>query len=346
LRSTIGLPPSRAFDIACRFVLAVTVHEFGGPQALRVAAREDPSPPPGWVLVELRAAALNWHDVLLRRGQYDVPLPRIIGADGAGVRRDGGEEVLVLPSLYWGGAERAPGPDFEILGDFTDGTYAELVAIPAENAVPKPARFDWREAAALPLASLTAYRALFSRGGLQTGETVLVVGAGGGVAGIAIGLARIAGARVLVTTSSERKLELARSLGAEGGALYTDPEWPAQVRELTAGAGVDLVVDSAGSGWEGAFAALARGGRLVTFGATAAARAEIDIRRLYFAQQSILGTTMGSPRDFAGLLRLLEQAPDWRPPIGAAFPLAEVAEAHALMERREHTGKIVLDIGR
>ena len=225
---------------------AVRIARFGDPGALEVVEAPDPEPRDGWIVVALRAAGLNWHDVLVRRGVYSSPLPLIPGADGAGVRRDTGEEVLILPSLWWGGDERAPADGFEILGDYRDGTYAELVAVPAENLVAKPAGWDWPEAAALGLAGVTAYRALFSRGGLIAGETVLILGAGGGVATIAISLAAIAGARVLVTSSAQAKIDRAVELGADGGVLYTEPEWPARLRELAGRAGVELVVDSAG----------------------------------------------------------------------------------------------------
>jgi zinc-binding alcohol dehydrogenase/oxidoreductase len=324
---------------------AIVLREHGGPDVLRAETVPDPAARDGWVLVELRAAALNWHDALLRAGQYpQFPLPRIPGSDGAGVRRDTGEEVVVLPSLWWGEREEAPGPDWEILGDATDGTYAELVAVPEDHVFPKPAGWSWTDAAALPLAGLTAHRALFGRGGVRPGETVLVLGAGGGVATFAVSLAAIAGARVLVTTSTPDKLEHAKAIGADGGVLYTDEGWPQAIRELTGGTGVDVVIDSVGSTWPGALAALRTGGRLVTFGATGSAQVEIDVRRLYFAQQTIVGTTMGSPRDFAALLRTIEQAPGWRPAVDSVHPLGEAAGAHAQMARREHTGKIVLTI--
>ena len=321
---------------------AVVLDAFGGPEVLRFAEHRDPVAPPGWAVVELRADALNWHDCLVRRGQYDVPLPHVIGSDGAGVRRDTGEEVVILPSLHWGDDDRAPGPDWEILGDRTDGTYAELVAVPEANVFPKPRAWSWTDAAALPLAGLTAHRALFARGGLRRGETVLVLGAGGGVATFAIALARLAGARVLVTSSSRERIERARGIGADDGVLYTQDGWPAAVRALTKGEGVDLVIDSVGETWPDALGTLRAGGRLVAFGATGAASARVDVRSFYFGQQSILGTTMGSPRDFAALLRAVEEAPDWRPVVDRILPLDRAAEAHAVMERREHVGKLVL----
>lgn len=320
------------------------LHEFGEPDVLRFEQRADPRAPDGWVLVELRAAALNWHDCLVRKGKYDIPLPRVLGADGAGLRRDSGEQVVILPSLHWGADERFPAAEFEILGDYTDGTYAELVAVPEENVFPKPRGWSWSDAAALPLAGLTAWRALFTRGGLSPGETVLILGAGGGVATIAVCLAHAAGARVLVTTSSAEKLAHARTLGASDGVLYTEPDWPQAIRSLIGGAGVELVIDSVGSTWPEALQTLRGGGRLVSFGATGSASTEVDVRRLYFGQHTIFGTTMGSPRDFAALLRSIDDAPAWRPVVDRVLPLDRAAEAHAAMDRREHTGKLVLQV--
>ncbi|WP_354700583.1 Quinone oxidoreductase 1 [Paraconexibacter sp. AEG42_29] len=323
---------------------AVVLEQFGGPEVLACREHPDPEPRDGWVVVDLKACALNWHDCLVRRGQYPgVSFPHVIGSDGAGTRSDTGEAVVILPSLGWGDDERAPGPGWEILGDVTPGTYAERVAVPVDCVFPAPAGWSFTDAAALPLAGLTAHRALFARGGLQSGETVLILGAGGGVASVAISLAHAAGARVLVTTSSEEKLELACALGADGGAFYGDAGWPDAIRELTGGRGADLTFDSVGS-WHDPLTATAAGGRLVTFGATQAAATEVDVRRLYFAQQSILGTTMGSPRDFAALLELVGRMPGWRPLVDRILPLDAAAEAHRVMEERRHSGKIVLHL--
>jgi zinc-binding alcohol dehydrogenase/oxidoreductase len=301
---------------------------------------DDPRPSPGEVVVELRAAALNRRDLLVRRGIYPFPLPVIPGSDGAGVRRDTGEEVVILPSLFWGGDETASGDDFQILGGPRDGTYAELVAVPAENVYPKPRRLSWEEAAALPLAALTAHRALHVRGGLAPGETVLVLGAGSGVSTFAVQLAAQTGARVLVTSSSAEKLERARALGASGGVLYTEPDWVEQVREL-AGGGVDLVLDSVGSTWPDSLRAVRRGGRVVVFGATGGDRVKLEVRPFYFGHLSLLGTTMGSPADFDALLRLVESGA-WTPVLDSTWPLAEAERAHERLAGREHFGKIVL----
>jgi NADPH:quinone reductase-like Zn-dependent oxidoreductase len=323
-------------------VRAAVLHGFGGPEMLEVGEWPDPSPPPGWVVVELRAAALNWHDVIVRRGDYAAQLPQILGADGAGVRRDTGEPVVILPSLDWGGDERCPGPRFSILGDVVDGTYAELVAVPEENVFPRPDGFSWADAAALPLAGLTAYRALFTRGGLRPGETVVVLGAGSGVSTMAVALADMVGARVFVTSSSEAKLARAAQLGAAGGTLYTDADWPAHLRELAGPA--DLVIDSIASTWPQSLSLLSGGGRLVNFGATGGDHATVAVRPFYFGQHTILGTTMGSPRDFAALLALIAAHPEWRPAVDAVIPFFDVAAAHERMERREHFGKLVLAI--
>lgn len=307
------------------------------PGRLEVARVDDPRPGDGEVVVELRAAALNRRDLGVVAGRYgDFDLPFVPGSDGAGVRRDTGAEVVILPSLAWGEREDSPGPDFRILGGADDGTFAELIAVPEENVFPKPRRLSWHEAAAVPLAGLTAYRALFVRGRLAAGETVLVLGAGGGVATTAIQLAVHAGARVLVTSSSEEKIARAVELGAVSGVLYTEAAWPHEVGE------VDLVLDSVGTTWPDSLRCLRPGGRLVAFGATGGADARLDARSFYFGQQSILGTTMGSPRDFAALLRMVDDG-TWHPVVDSVRPLADVEAALARLEAQQHQGKLVLE---
>jgi len=318
---------------------AVRVHEGG------VLVHEnvpDPVPGPGEVLVELRHAALNRRDSLVARGTYPFPLPLIPGSDGAGVRRDTGQEVVVYSALGWTPGDAFPGDSFEILGGPRDGTYAELVSVPLANVYPKPARFSWEEAAAFPLAALTAYRALFTRAHLQPRETVLVLGAGSGVSTFAVQLAVQAAARVLVTSSSDEKIERARALGADGGVNYvTTPEWPAAVRDL---GGADVVLDSVGSTWQQSLECLrGRGGRVVVFGGTGGTEVQLNVRPLYFAQHALLGTMMGSPDDFAGLLRMIDYGA-WRPIVDATYPLAEAETALARIEGPEHFGKIVLGI--
>jgi NADPH:quinone reductase-like Zn-dependent oxidoreductase len=333
-------------------VNAVVLSETGAPDVLRLDTAPDPVPAPGEVVVALRAAALNRRDVFLRKGIAPSPLPVIPGSDGAGVVRtmgsgvsglSEGDEVVILPSLGWGGGEDAPAPGFRILGGPDDGTYAELIRIPAENVFPKPGRLTFEEAAALPLAGLTAYRALVSRARIRSGETVLILGIGGGVATIALHIARAAGCRVIVTSSSDEKLARAKDLGAAGGVNYTEGDWVTAVKEMSGG-GVDVVVDSVGSTWADSVNSVRPGGRIVAFGGTGGGKVEMMVRPVTMGQVSFLGTTMGSPRDFAGLLDAVAHQ-SWVPVIDSVRPLAEVAAAHAREEAGEHFGKLVLTVG-
>ncbi len=330
---------------------AVVLSETGGPEVLGVSTAADPVAGAGEVVVALRAAALNRRDVFLRKGIAPSPLPVIPGSDGAGtVRSIGagvsglseGDEVVILPALGWGGGEAAPAPGFRILGGPDDGTYAELIRIPAENVFPKPARLSFEEAAALPLGGLTAYRALVSRAAIRPGETVLIIGIGGGVATIALHIARAAGCRVLVTSSSDEKIARAVELGAAGGVNYTEGDWPAAVKELSGG-GVDVVVDSVGSTWAQSIDSVRPGGRVVVFGGTGGGKVQLTVRPVTAGQVSLLGTTMGSPRDFAGLLAAVAHQ-DWAPVIDSVRPLGEVAQAHAREEAGDHFGKLVLSV--
>jgi NADPH:quinone reductase-like Zn-dependent oxidoreductase len=323
---------------------AVVLREHGPPEVLALGQAPDPKPRTGEVVVELRTAAINRRDTALRKGAVGgFGLPYVLGSDGAGVRRDTGEEVVILPSLGWGDREDAPADGFRILGGPDDGTYAELIRVPAENLYPKPRRFTFVEAAAFPLAGLTAYRALFTRARLEPGETVLMLGAGSGVSTFAVLLAAQRGARVIVTSSSDDKLEASRQLGAEAGVNYTAGDWVEEVRALTGGLGVDVVVDSVGATWPDSVRCARRGGRVVAFGATAGATVELEVRPMYFGQISLLGTTMGSPREFAELLAMID-AGMWTPVIDSVRPLADVAQAHARMEAGEHFGKLVLKV--
>jgi len=319
-------------------VQAVRVHENA---ALVYEEVPDPESEPEEAVVELRAAGLNRRDLLVRSGIYPFPLPLIPGSDGAGIRRDTGEEVVVYCGLGWGDREDAPAPGFGILGGPRDGTCAELVSLPEKNLFPKPAALSWEEAAAFPLAGLTAYRGLFTRGQLQAGETVLALGAGSGVSTFVVQLAVQAGARVLVTSSSDDKIERAKELGAQGGVNYvTTEDWPAAVTELGP---IDLVLDSVGSTWQQSLDAARPGGRVVVFGGTGGTDVSLQVRPFYFKQQSLLGTQLGSPRDFEALLGMLEDA-SWRPVVDSVTSLAEAETALARMESGEHFGKLVLSI--
>ena len=318
---------------------AMRVHEGG---VLAYEQVPEPEPGPGEVVVELKAAGLNRRDLLVRSGIYPFPLPLIPGSDGAGIRRDTGAEVVIYCGLGWGDREDAPATGFGILGGPRDGTYAELISVPEENLFPKPAALSWEEAAAFPLAALTAYRGLFTRGQLQAGETVLALGAGSGVSTFVMQLAVQAGARVLVTSSSDDKIERAKELGADGGVNYaTTRDWPAAVAKLGP---IDLVLDSVGSTWQQSLDAVRPGGRVVVFGGTGGTEVTLQVRPFYFKQQSLFGTQLGSPRDFEALLRMLEDA-TWRPVLDSVTPLAQAETALTRIESGEHFGKLVLSIG-
>jgi zinc-binding alcohol dehydrogenase/oxidoreductase len=297
----------------------------------------NPKLAPGSVLVELRAAALNRRDLNVIAGRYaDYPLPLVPGSDGAGVRADTGEEVILFPTLDWGPREDAPAPGWRILGGPDDGTWAELIAVPEENLYPKPAHLSWEQAAALPLAGLTAWRALFRRGDLRAGETVLVLGAGSGVSTFLVQLAVQAGARVLVTSSSDEKIARAVEVGAERGLRYDEDAWAAEL----AGE-VDLCIDSVGSTWPEAMQTLRPGGRLVVFGATGGPTVEVPVRHVYWNQLSILGTTMGSAADFSALLAAVARR-DWKPVVDSVHALSAATSATERLARGEQFGKIVL----
>jgi zinc-binding alcohol dehydrogenase/oxidoreductase len=327
-------------------VRAVQLQEFGDPGGLRPVELPDPEPGPGEVRVDLVAAALNRRDAWIRIGRK-IEMPAVLGSDGAGVVSAVGEgvesarvgdEVVINPSLEWGPDEEASGPSFRILGVPDQGTYAERIVVGADQVRPRPQRLTWLESAALPLAGLTAWRAVVTHAAAGPGRTILVPGAGGGVSTFLIQIAAAIGARVLVTSSSREKLERARELGAAGGALYTDADWAEQV------APVDAVVDSIGAPvWDGALRALRPGGRLVSFGDTARASVELELSRLYFGYFRIQGTTMGSPREFDALLEHVDGA-TWRPVIDSVFPLERAADAHRRLDAPVRFGKIVLAI--
>lgn len=323
---------------------AVVLERPGAPEALVYATTPDPVPGAGKVLVELRAAAVNRRDALVRSAAgpaYVFPLPLILGSDGAGVRRDTGEDVVILPGLHWGPSEAVAGPHFRIVGGPGDGTYAELIAVPQANVFPRPPGLSWEEAAALPVAALTAYRALFPLGQLRRGQRSVILGVGGGVSLAAIQLARHVGAHVAVTSSSPEKLQRARELGADVAVDYRDAGWARQLREETGGA--DLVLDSVGSTWADSVDVLAPGGRLVACGGTGSTEVTLDVRAVYLAQKQILGTKLGSPADFRALLALVDEGA-MRPIVDSVRPLAEAQAAHERLEAGEQFGKLVLSV--
>ncbi len=332
---------------------ASVLREIGGPEQLRLDTVPDPKAGPGDVVVRLRAAALNHRDAWIRHGLYaGIKLPIILGSDGAGTVEsvgDGvdpswlGRDVVVNPSLDWGPDDRAQGTGYRILGLPDDGTYAERVKVPAANVVPRPAGLSWHEAAAIPLAGLTAYRALVTRARVTRDDTVLVTGVGGGVATFAVIFARRLGARVFVTSGSDAKLERARQLGSEGGVNYRHDGWGKAIQEMTGG-GPDVIVDSAGRDvWPTLIDIIRPGGRLVSFGATTGSAAAVEVRRVFWKQIALIGSTMGTPAEFAAMVEWFGNG-GLTPVVDQVFPLADAAGAHERMDRADQFGKIVLDI--
>ena len=341
---------------------AVLFHKHGGAEVLEYSDFPEPQPAPGQVLVRLEAAALNRLDLWVRAGWPGIKLdyPHIPGADGAGVVAALGEGVIgwqagdrvvinsnlgcgVCPACLAGKDNLCR--DWHLLGETVRGTYAEFVAVPAGNLYPLPAGFDAHTAAAAALVYHTAWHSLITRGGLRPGESVLVVGASGGVNTASIQIARLAGAEVYVVGSSPEKLALAESLGAHHLIDRTqDENWPKAIYTLTGKRGVDVVVDNVGTTFPLSFRAAAKGGRILTVGNSGGPKFEIDNRFIFGKHLSLLGSSMGTKADFAAVMALviagkLQVARD------RTYPLRQAALAQQRLESGEQLGKITLSIG-
>jgi NADPH:quinone reductase-like Zn-dependent oxidoreductase len=328
-------------------VLAVRIHEDGGPEVLLLEEAPDPVAGPGEVLVRLRASALNHLDVWVRKGLPSVPKPRILGADGAGVVEalgagvsgfEPGQPVLLNP-----GVEAEDGT-IHVIGEHGDGTNAELIAVPAQNVYPVPDGLSFEEAAAFPLVFETAYRMLVTRAGLREGEWVLLWGIGSGVSTAGLAIAKALGARTLVTSSSDEKLARARELGADATVNHADGDVKAAVKEATGGRGADVVVEHVGEAtWRTSLDVAAREGRIAVCGATTGPNPPAALHRVWWKQLTILGSSMGRKADFEGAYELVASGRA-RPVVDHVFPLAEIRAAHARLEAGEQLGKIVLSI--
>ena len=342
---------------------AIRIHAHGGGDQLRYEEAPDPQvTAPKDVIVKLQAAALNHIDIWVRLGAtgMKIPMPHILGADGAGVVVDAGSEVKNVRSgdrvcLYsftgCGECEFCRSDrDFmcirvRALGERLDGTYAEFVKVTPENCFAIPSYMTYDEAAAFPLVFLTVWRMLVTNAKLQAGESLLIIGIGGGVAGAALQVAKRIGARVIVTSGSDEKLEHAESLGADHGINHRQKNFAEQVQFLTDNCGVDVVLDSvAGEVWQKSLASLAHGGRLVTCGATAGGEPNDDLNTMISKELKIYGSTLGSRQDFCELLRFLDLA-QIHPIIDRRFPLNEAAAAQKRMEDGLQFGKILLQTG-
>ena len=333
---------------------AIILRQIGGPENLKAEIIPDPQPGPNEVIVALKAAALNRRDIWIRQGKYaNIKLPIVLGSDGAGEvvelgtgvpQELKGQQVVIYPALNWGDDPNVFGADFKILGLPDNGTYAERVKVPVRNVFAKPASLSFEQAAALPLAGLTAYRALITRGQLVGSETVLITGIGGGVACCALQLAISLQAKVLVTSSSDSKLERAMNLGAAGGANYNDPNWTQEIMRLCDGVGPDIVLDGAGgSSFEKALEITRPGGKVISYGATTGAANQVEVRRIFWKQLNVLGSTMGTAEEFQAMLSLVDRH-GLIPVIDQILPLDQAADAHRRVERTEQFGKIVLQI--
>jgi NADPH:quinone reductase-like Zn-dependent oxidoreductase len=316
---------------------------------------------PDEVLVRVHAAALNRLDLFVAAGLPGIryAFPHVVGSDGAGVVEaigDGvgqvqpGDRVMINPGVSCGHcpacreAEESLCSSFSVLGEHRPGTAAEYVVVPAANLAPVPENMPWSQAAAFSLATVTAWRMLVTRAQIREGETALIWGVGGGVAMAALQIAQLLGVRAIVTSGSDLKLEAARRLGAAEAINHAGQSVVAEVRRLTGGRGVDVVIDSVGErSWEDSLRALRRGGRLVICGATTGPMVPMDLRRLFWHQWSVLGSTLGNRREYAEVVRLAHQGRLW-PVVDRVVPLTEWPVALERLERGDQIGKLVLEV--
>ena len=321
---------------------AVRIHEDGGPDVLRYEDAPDPVPGTGQVLVELRAASLNHLDLWIRKGLPSVPKPRILGADGAGVVVSGdgftpGDRVVINPGHELGNGR------VSVFGEHSDGTHAELIAVPSSQIYPLPDGIDFEAAAAFPLVFETAYRMLATKAHLQEDEWVLAWGIGGGVSTATLAIAKALNARVVVTSSSEDKLARARELGADATFNHETDDVVAGVKDVTGG-GAHVVVDNVGEAtWKRSLEAARPNGRVCVCGATTGPNPPANLHRIWWKQLTVFGSTMGSQADFEAVYELVKSGRAV-PVVDEVFALSEAAAAHERLEAGDQPGKIVLRI--
>ena len=339
---------------------AVRIHEHGGVEKLRYEEAPEPTlADPNDAIVKLKAASLNHIDIWVRRGLtgVEIALPHILGGDGAGVIAEVGDRVrniktgdavCLYPPSGCGRCEFCITDreymcvQLRVLGERENGTYAEYARVPARNCFPIPPGLSFEQAAAFPLVYITVWRMLVTNAQLKPGEHVLILGIGGGVATAALQLAAYIGTHIIVTSSSDEKLEKAKTLGAEHGINYKNADFAKEVRRLTGKRGVDVVVDCVGGdGWIKSLASLAKGGRLVTCGATAGANPPTDMRRIFWNNLKIFGSTLGDRAEFREVLNFME-ASRTKPVVDQVFPLRDAAAAQKRLEEGKQFGKILL----
>jgi zinc-binding alcohol dehydrogenase/oxidoreductase len=317
-------------------VKAIRIHEDGGPEVLRYEDAPDPVAGEGEVLIELRAASLNHLDLWVRKGLPSVPKPRILGADGAGIRLDTGARVVINPGVEHGDR-------ISVVGEHSDGTHAELVAVPEANVYALPDEISFETAAAFPLVFETAYRMLVTRAGLQEGEWVLLWGIGSGVSTAGLAIANALGARTIVTSSSDEKLAAAVELGADAAVNHATEDVVARVKELTGG-GAHIVVEHVGADtWSRSLNAARIGGRITVCGATSGPNPPAELHRIWWKQLSVLGSSMGTKADFEAAYELVKSGRAL-PMVDSVFPLSEARAAHERLESGAQLGKVLLRI--
>ncbi len=336
---------------------AAIFHEHGGPEVVRIEQVARPRPGPGDVLVQVRASAMNHLDLWVRRGiPIETTMPHIGGSDISGVIAEAGEgvdparigeRVVINPSLWCGHCrdcqrgEESQCATYRIQGEHTDGGFAEFVACAADHAYAIPDAMSFETAAAIPISYMTAWRAL-RRAALAPGEDVLVIGASGGTALAAVQIARMMGARVFAVTGGAEKAARIKELGADVVYDRNETDWATALYRDTGKRGVDVVVENVGTPtWTGSVRSLARGGRLVTYGATAGPRVELDLRVVFWKQLQVIGTTMANRREWEDLLRTVF-AGEIQPVIDRVMPLDEARAAHEYLEAGGQIGKVVL----
>jgi NADPH:quinone reductase-like Zn-dependent oxidoreductase len=338
---------------------AVVFDQHGGPEVLQYVDVPNPRPGPGEVLIEVKATSINHIDIFLRRGMpgIKVPLPKIVGSDAAGVIRElgrdvsgltPGQRVTINPGIACGHCEFCSAGfgsqcvSWAMVGENRDGAYAEFVVVPAHIVLPIPDHISFEEAAAAPLVFLTAWSMMVGKGNIRPGEDVLILGAGAGVGTAAIQIAKLVGCRVFATASNAEKLQRAKELGADFLINYTAEEFDKAIRDLTNKRGVDIVVDYIGADtWVRSLRSARRGGRVLTCGATTGFAPQTDLRHIFFRQVQVLGSTMGSHREFLDVMKCVFRG-QLKPVIDRVLPLPEARKGHELIEQRAVFGKIVL----
>jgi len=335
---------------------AIRIHEHGGPEVLQIDEVPIPQPKENEVLIKIKAAALNHLDLWVRKGIPGLPLPLILGSDGAGIVESLGSEVVKTGKVQIGDEVflvpfRTSESDvsfeelsdsYEILGEHIDGTQTEYISVPVEFIMPKPKKLTFEEAAAFPLAYMTAYHMLVKKINLLEEYNVLIWGASSGVGSAAIQIAKMYGTRVITTTGTDQKSEFAHQIGADHVINYKKEDVGQRVREITHNRGVDIIIEHIGEqSWSHSLRSLKKGGKIVVCGSTTGPIVGLDLRHIYIKHQQIIGSTMGNRQDLSELSALMDQG-KIKPIIGASLPYKDIHQAHRILEQNQQMGKVVI----